>query len=94
MTQRIKPHVNALALTNVDATEAAAYAFGIINKIQHQHERPELQLVGAALAFILLAHRLNAQPEDIYRVAVNILDRSDEAKPALAAVKRYLANEL
>lgn len=82
-------------ITSANRDSVAAAAFRVIDRVQNSNQN--VQIAGAAVAFVLMAERMGINPGDLYALADRIM-RDDNAgfgrAKQFAAVADYLKNEL
>lgn len=82
-------------LTSANRNEVAKAAMTVVNGIQHadKHSR----VAGAAVAFVLLAERMNLRPSDLYDYASRVMVDGNAGfgrAKQFAAITDYLNNEV
>ena len=82
-------------ITSANRDAVAAAAFRVIDRVQHSNKN--VQIAGAAVAFVLMAEHMGVRPADLYAFAERVMKDNNggfgRAKQ-FAAVADYLAKEL
>lgn len=84
--------INHDRLTMADEAVVANSAMKVVDTLQRY--TPEVQLLGLAASFLLLAKHHKQNPNDLFLTINNIIHGVEGKRPEFAAVEMYMENEL